>query len=310
MSIRLYCDEDSMRHAVVMGLRKRGLDVLTALDARTTEETDDGQLAFATARGRAIYSFNVGDFCDLHSQWLSSGRFHAGIVLAHQEQFPVGEQIRRLARLVNTLSPEEMQNRLEFLSDWGTDRKPPSLLPALSSQLPAPCSLLPAPCFYAPAIRVSNLSKRYSLGPTHAASIRELASRWADRLLGRNPAPCSLLHPPRQRYNEKTGSVLEHTIMATLTDIGTLITQTPGICSGRPRIAGTGISVRRIVSWYKMGLNPEEISRRIGHVSLAQVHAALAYYHANQEAMEAEIAAEEAEFDRLEQKHRASRAQA
>jgi uncharacterized protein (DUF433 family) len=96
--------------------------------------------------------------------------------------------------------------------------------------------------------------------------------------------------------------------MAALTDIGTLITHSPGICGGHPRIAGTGVSVRRIVGWYKLGWSPEEIAARIGHISLAQVHAALTYYHANQEAMEAEIAAEEAEYDRLEREHRAARA--
>lgn len=32
MSIRLYCDEDSMRHALVAALRSRGLDVTTALE--------------------------------------------------------------------------------------------------------------------------------------------------------------------------------------------------------------------------------------------------------------------------------------
>jgi uncharacterized protein (DUF433 family) len=95
--------------------------------------------------------------------------------------------------------------------------------------------------------------------------------------------------------------------MPTLTDIGSLITQSPDICGGRPRIAGTGVSVRRIVGWYKLGWSPEEIADRIGHISLAQVHAALTYYHANQETMEAEIAAEEAEADQLEQAHRQAR---
>jgi uncharacterized protein (DUF433 family) len=94
--------------------------------------------------------------------------------------------------------------------------------------------------------------------------------------------------------------------MATVTDIGTLITETPGICGGRPHIAGTGVSVRRIVGWYKMGETPEEIATQIPHLSLAQVHAALAYYHANQNKMDAAMAAEEAEQDRLEQEHRQS----
>lgn len=118
MKVRLYCDEDTMRHAMVMALRKRGVDVLTAFEAGTTAETDERQLAFAAAQGRAIYSFNVSHFCRLHSQWLAQQRPHAGIVLARQRQFPVGEQIRRLARLMGALSAEELQNRLEFLSDW------------------------------------------------------------------------------------------------------------------------------------------------------------------------------------------------
>jgi uncharacterized protein (DUF433 family) len=97
--------------------------------------------------------------------------------------------------------------------------------------------------------------------------------------------------------------------MATVIDIGTLIVQDPSICGGRPRIAGTGISVVRVAGWYKLGWTPEEISRRIGHISLAQVHAALTYYHANQQCIEAEMAAEEAEYDRLHREHRAARAQ-
>ncbi|MBE7470397.1 MAG: hypothetical protein DPW09_29000 [Anaerolineae bacterium] len=93
----------------------------------------------------------------------------------------------------------------------------------------------------------------------------------------------------------------------TTVDIGTLIVRSPEIRQGQPRIAGTGVTVRRIVGWYKLGLEPEEIVRRIGHVSLAQVHAALAYYHANQEEIEAIIAAEEKLAADLEQTQRRQR---
>lgn len=95
--------------------------------------------------------------------------------------------------------------------------------------------------------------------------------------------------------------------MANVIDIGTLIVQTPEIRGGRPRVAGTGITVRRIVGWYKLGLSPEETADRIGHLSLAQVYAALTYYHANREEIEADIAAEEAEAERLEREHFLSR---
>ena len=97
--------------------------------------------------------------------------------------------------------------------------------------------------------------------------------------------------------------------MAIVTDIGTLIERTPGVWDGRLRIAGTGVSVRRIVGFYKLGHTAEEIVRRIGHISLAQVYAALSFYHANREMMEAEMAAEDADYDRLEREHLAARVQ-
>jgi uncharacterized protein (DUF433 family) len=93
--------------------------------------------------------------------------------------------------------------------------------------------------------------------------------------------------------------------MESAVDIGTLIVRDPKIRGGRPRLAGTGVTVRRVVGWYRLGLSPEEIAERIGHISLAQVHAALAYYHANREEIEADIQAEEAEADAIERAHHA-----
>lgn len=91
--------------------------------------------------------------------------------------------------------------------------------------------------------------------------------------------------------------------MRTNTDIGTLIVRSPDVRSGRPRIAGTGVTVQRVVGWYKLGLSPEEIADRIGHLTLAQVYAALTYYHANREEIEAALAAEEADAVALAQQH-------
>lgn len=88
------------------------------------------------------------------------------------------------------------------------------------------------------------------------------------------------------------------------TDIGTLITQTAGVCGGRPRIAGTGVSIRRVAGWYKMGRSPEEIADQYGHLNLAQVHAALTYYFANRDEIDSELADEDAEYDRLASAHK------
>jgi uncharacterized protein (DUF433 family) len=91
-------------------------------------------------------------------------------------------------------------------------------------------------------------------------------------------------------------------------DIGTMITSSPEIRGGRPRVAGTGVTVMRIAGWYKLGMSPEEISENI-YLSLAQVYAALTYYHANREAIDADLDAEAEEYDRAYQEHRLKRKQ-
>jgi uncharacterized protein (DUF433 family) len=82
--------------------------------------------------------------------------------------------------------------------------------------------------------------------------------------------------------------------MASGVEIGTLIDRDQKVRGGRPKIAGTGLTVSRIVGWYKMGMTPEEIALEYPHLTLAQVHAALAYYHVNRDEIESDIAQDEA----------------
>ena len=81
--------------------------------------------------------------------------------------------------------------------------------------------------------------------------------------------------------------------MASIVEIGTLIDRDPAIRGGRPKIAGTGLTVRRIIGWYKVGMMPEDIAVEYPHLTLAQVHAALAYYYANRAEIEDDIAQDE-----------------
>lgn len=54
---------------------------------------------------------------------------------------------------------------------------------------------------------------------------------------------------------------------------------TPGVAGGKPRIAGHRITVMDIAIWHdRLGHSPDEISAEYG-LSLADVYAALAYYH-------------------------------
>ena len=66
------------------------------------------------------------------------------------------------------------------------------------------------------------------------------------------------------------------------------------------RVAGTGVIVHRIAVLSNLGYSPEEIVGKYKHLTLAGVHAALAYYHANREQVDAEIEADRGEAARLE----------
>ncbi len=81
--------------------------------------------------------------------------------------------------------------------------------------------------------------------------------------------------------------------MAEPVDIGTLIDRDARIRGGRPKIAGAGVTVMRIAGWPNQGRIPAEIAANYEHISLAQVHAALTYYHVNKEEIDADIEAEE-----------------
>lgn len=73
---------------------------------------------------------------------------------------------------------------------------------------------------------------------------------------------------------------------------------TPGICGGKPRIAGHRIRVDDIVIWHeRMGLSPNEIVSQYPTITLADVYAALTYYHDHFEEIRQQIREDE-EFAR------------
>ncbi|MEH2398650.1 DUF433 domain-containing protein [Nostoc sp.] len=67
------------------------------------------------------------------------------------------------------------------------------------------------------------------------------------------------------------------------------------VCGGKPRIAGHRIKVQDIVIWHeRMGLSPDEIVYHYPSITLADVYAALAYYHDHQDEIRQQIAEGEA----------------
>jgi uncharacterized protein (DUF433 family) len=88
-----------------------------------------------------------------------------------------------------------------------------------------------------------------------------------------------------------------------LTDISTLIVIDPYSNGDRPVIAGTRISVRRIAGLYNQGNNAEEIARRLNHLTITQIYAALTYYHANREAIDRDLAEEKTAYEEIAKQH-------
>lgn len=65
---------------------------------------------------------------------------------------------------------------------------------------------------------------------------------------------------------------------------------TPGICGGKPHIAGHRIRVQDIVIWYEhLNMSPDEIVYHHPSITLADVHAALAYYYDHLEEIRQQI---------------------
>jgi uncharacterized protein (DUF433 family) len=77
--------------------------------------------------------------------------------------------------------------------------------------------------------------------------------------------------------------------MASVAALDKLIAITPGICGGRARIAGRRITVQNIAIWHeRLGLSADQIAADY-HLTLAEVHAALAYYFAYRDEIEQSI---------------------
>lgn len=79
------------------------------------------------------------------------------------------------------------------------------------------------------------------------------------------------------------------------------ITSTPGVCGGKPCIAGRRVRVSDIVVWYEhQGMGADAIASATPGLTLADIHAALTYYYENLDSIRDEMSTESAAADRYE----------
>jgi hypothetical protein len=97
----------------------RGYSAQSTSEAGNLGLPDEAQLIFAAERGMVLFTYNVQDFIPLARAWFLDRREHAGIVLSDQmSRRRFGELRRRVLRFLNTLTAEEMYNRIIFLQQF------------------------------------------------------------------------------------------------------------------------------------------------------------------------------------------------
>ena len=106
--IKFYVDEH-VATAVVKGLRQRGADVLTVLEAGLRGASDEEHLVRARTEGCVLFTQD-DDFLRLHA----AGVTRAGIVYAPQRT-SVGDIIRGLMLIHQLLEARDMQRHVEYL---------------------------------------------------------------------------------------------------------------------------------------------------------------------------------------------------
>jgi uncharacterized protein (DUF433 family) len=77
----------------------------------------------------------------------------------------------------------------------------------------------------------------------------------------------------------------------------------PGICGGKPHVAGCRVKVQQVAIWHdRQGKSPDEIVAEYPALTLADVHAALAYYYDHREEIDADFRADEEFVEGLKKK--------
>jgi predicted nuclease of predicted toxin-antitoxin system len=115
LSIRLYFDHNA-HPRFARDLRSHGFEAVAALELGHEAFRDEEHLRWAAANGYTLFTYDKADFSTIADDWLTRGEAHAGIVLSKAPPLiSYGEIFRRLLRLLNEFTAEEMVNRIEWL---------------------------------------------------------------------------------------------------------------------------------------------------------------------------------------------------
>ncbi|MFZ5882555.1 MAG: DUF5615 family PIN-like protein [Chloroflexota bacterium] len=112
---KLLLDEQIWERLATL-LREQGFDVIHVYEAGLDQTPDPEILRSAVENHRAVVTFNTKDFIPLAHQYAIESRVHYGIVVSNE--ISQGELKRRVTKLLESVSAEEMMNMVRFLQDF------------------------------------------------------------------------------------------------------------------------------------------------------------------------------------------------
>ena len=113
MTLALYSDEN-MARAIAIGLRVRGIDVLTAQEDNRRKTDDSILLDRAGALRRVMVSFDA-DMLAIGTQRQRDGVPFVGIIYAHPTRISVGKLLQELELIVTVGEPQDLENTIVYL---------------------------------------------------------------------------------------------------------------------------------------------------------------------------------------------------
>ena len=112
MAIALYMDENVPRQ-ILLGLRLRGVDVISVQEDQRSGDPDPLVLARANELQRVL--FTRDDFLEIANQLLQEGTNFIGIIYAAQQIASIGVCVRDLEIIAKVSDLEDFTNHIQYL---------------------------------------------------------------------------------------------------------------------------------------------------------------------------------------------------
>ena len=100
--------------AITLGLRRKGIDCLTAEEDGTARLPEDLLLQRAAELGRVMISQDE-DLLAIAADWIRSAKPFAGLVFGHQLGVTIGQAVSDLELIARVLSSQEMRNQVFWI---------------------------------------------------------------------------------------------------------------------------------------------------------------------------------------------------